>query len=81
MEGLKFNIILQHPVAHHFRVNVLCANLSQNFKTLYYGSAVGIATGYWLDDLEVGIRVPIGSRIFTKSSISFLGLTSLLSIG
>jgi hypothetical protein len=29
-------------------------------------SAVGIATGYGLDDWEVGVRVPIGSRIFTS---------------
>jgi hypothetical protein len=28
------------------------------------GNAVGIATGYWLNDREVGVRVPVGSRIF-----------------
>jgi hypothetical protein len=28
-------------------------------------SAVCIATGYGLDDREVGVRVPVGSRIFT----------------
>jgi hypothetical protein len=28
--------------------------------------AVGIATGYRLDDLEVGVRVPVGSRIFSS---------------
>jgi hypothetical protein len=27
---------------------------------------VGIATGYWLDDRGVGIRVPVGSRMFTS---------------
>jgi hypothetical protein len=26
---------------------------------------VGIATGYGLDDRGVGVRVPVGSRIFT----------------
>jgi hypothetical protein len=26
--------------------------------------AVGIATGYGLDDRGVGVRVPVGSRIF-----------------
>jgi hypothetical protein len=26
-------------------------------------TVVGIATGYWLDDRGVGVRVPIGSRI------------------
>jgi hypothetical protein len=28
------------------------------------GSVVGIATGYWLDDREVGVLVLEGSRIF-----------------
>jgi hypothetical protein len=28
----------------------------------------GIATGYGLDDREVGVRVPVGSRIFSSSS-------------
>jgi hypothetical protein len=27
------------------------------------GSAVGIATGYWLGDQEIRVRVPVGSRI------------------
>jgi hypothetical protein len=31
-------------------------------------SAVGIATGYWLDYREVGVRVPVGSRIFSPPS-------------
>jgi hypothetical protein len=30
-------------------------------------SAVGIATGYRLGDRDVGVRVPVGSRIFTSS--------------
>jgi hypothetical protein len=30
------------------------------------GSVVGIATAYWLDDREVGVRVPVESRIFTS---------------
>jgi hypothetical protein len=30
-------------------------------------SAVGIATGYGLDDIAVGFRVPVGSRIFFSS--------------
>jgi hypothetical protein len=29
-------------------------------------SAVGIATGYGLDDQEVGVRVPVWSRIFSS---------------
>jgi hypothetical protein len=29
-------------------------------------SSVGIATGYGLDDREVGVRVPVRTRIFTS---------------
>jgi hypothetical protein len=29
-------------------------------------STVGIATGYGMDDRGVGIRVPVGSRIFSS---------------
>jgi hypothetical protein len=29
-------------------------------------SVVGIATGYGLDDQEVGVRVPVGSRVFSS---------------
>jgi hypothetical protein len=29
-------------------------------------SSVGIATGYGLDDREGGVRVPVGSRIFSS---------------
>jgi hypothetical protein len=36
-------------------------------------SAVGIATNYGLDDRGVGIRVPVGSRIFSTSSRPALG--------
>jgi hypothetical protein len=40
-------------------------------------SAVGIAIGYGLDDRGVGIRVPVGSRVFSKSSRPALGPTKL----
>jgi hypothetical protein len=30
-------------------------------------SVVGIATSYGLDDQGVGVRVPVGSRIFSSS--------------
>jgi hypothetical protein len=36
-------------------------------------SAVGIATSYWLDDRGVGVRVPVGSRIFTSPCRSQTG--------
>jgi hypothetical protein len=29
-------------------------------------SAVGIATGYGLDEWEAGVRAPVGSKIFTS---------------
>jgi hypothetical protein len=29
-------------------------------------SSVGIATGYGLDDQGLGVRVPVGARIFTS---------------
>jgi hypothetical protein len=29
-------------------------------------SAVGIATGYMLDKQGVGVRIPVGSKIFTS---------------
>jgi hypothetical protein len=29
-------------------------------------SPVGIATGYWLDDRGVEVRVPVGARIFSS---------------
>jgi hypothetical protein len=30
------------------------------------GSVVGLATGYGLDERGVGVRIPVGSRIFTS---------------
>jgi ABC-type lipoprotein release transport system permease subunit len=41
------------------------------------GSVVGIATGYGMDDRGVGVRVPVGSRIFFTSSRPTLGPTQL----
>jgi hypothetical protein len=41
-----------------------------NYKHILFGSrdsAVGIATGYGLDDRGVGVRVPVVSRIFSSS--------------
>jgi hypothetical protein len=38
-------------------------------------SSVGIATGYGLDDRGVGVRVPVGSGIFSTSSRPALGPT------
>jgi hypothetical protein len=45
------------------------------YRGLSRDSSVGIATGYGLDDREVGVRVLVGSRIFSKSSRPDLGPT------
>jgi hypothetical protein len=42
---------------------------------LSFNNAVGIATGYGLDDRGIGVRVLVGSRIFSKSSRQALGST------
>jgi hypothetical protein len=34
--------------------------------TIYRDSVVGIATGYVLDDQGIGVRVPVGLRIFSS---------------
>jgi hypothetical protein len=51
-------------------INEIC---KWTFEYREPGSAVGIATGYGLDDRGVGVRVPVGSRIFSKSSRPTLG--------
>jgi hypothetical protein len=49
-----------------------CQNLYITFILTVKGgsrdSVVGIATGYGLDDRGVGVRVPVGSRIFSSPS-------------
>jgi hypothetical protein len=47
------------------------------------GIAVDIATGYGLDERGVGIRVPVGSRIFSSPRCPdrVWGPSNLLSIG
>jgi hypothetical protein len=53
---------------NHF-TNIQLKDISYNLIIIIYfvsrDSAVGIATGYGLGDWEVGVRVPVGSRIFT----------------
>jgi hypothetical protein len=46
---------------YHF---LLCDSFSYNFYIL--DSAVCRVTGYGLDDRKVGVRVPVGLRIFTS---------------
>jgi hypothetical protein len=49
----------------------------------YVDSVVGIATGYGLDDWGIGIRVPVGARIFTSPCLRdwLCGPPNLLSNG
>jgi hypothetical protein len=35
---------------------------------LCWGSSVGIAVVYGLDDQEIGVRVPVGSRMFSSTN-------------
>jgi hypothetical protein len=42
------------------------------FKCRSRDSAVGIATGYGLNDRGVGVRVPVGSRIFSSRRTDWL---------
>jgi hypothetical protein len=39
--------------------------MNATFNSKSQDSAVGIATGYGLDDQGVGVEVPMGARIFT----------------
>jgi hypothetical protein len=57
----------------HCVTKIQCRNFRCSITFCYwmycYGSrdsVVGIATSYRLDDLGVGVRVPVGSRIFTS---------------
>jgi hypothetical protein len=56
-----------------------------NFKLKYLmsqESAVGIATGYRLDSQGVGVRVPVGARLFSPCCPDwFWDQPSLLSNG
>jgi hypothetical protein len=40
------------------------------FPCFSLDSSVGIATGYWLGDRRVRVRVSVGSRIFSSSTSS-----------
>jgi hypothetical protein len=57
--------------------------VSLHFFSRSWDSAVGIVTGYGLEDGGVGVRVPVGSRIFSSPHRSdrLLGRSSLLSSG
>jgi hypothetical protein len=50
-------------------------NIRYPLRLMSRDSIVGIATGYGLDDREVGVRVQVGLRIFSTSSRPALGPT------
>jgi hypothetical protein len=52
---------------HHLQFKVIRAFVMLlQFSRKGGDSAVGISTGYGLDDQEVRVRVPVGTRIFTS---------------
>jgi hypothetical protein len=56
--------------------NSLCMNQKIEIRHLEVSdSSVGIATSYGLDDRGAGVRVLVGSRIFSTSSTPALGST------
>jgi hypothetical protein len=54
---------------------MICYLVSCNFAAVHVSrdSIVGIGTGHGLDDRGIGVRVPVGSRIFSTSSRPALG--------
>jgi hypothetical protein len=62
-------------MAEHSAENNLDSNGPTHEVVVSLDSVVGIATGCGLDDQEVGVQVPVGSRIFSSPSRSALGST------
>jgi hypothetical protein len=48
------------------RTTILIHKVQRSNGRQLFVYAVDIATGYWLDNREVGVRVLVGSRIFTS---------------
>jgi hypothetical protein len=66
LSGVKVNAISQSIyIDVRFQVFILLF-VSYIIYIWSRNSVVGIATGYGLDDREVGVRVPVGSRIFSS---------------
>jgi hypothetical protein len=63
----KSHVYAQHKI-HAQEINFFCKRIKvySNFGRSR-DIVVGIATGYGLDDRGVGVRVPVGSRIFSSS--------------
>jgi hypothetical protein len=64
---------------------IICSNPSEATTREFASTdgVVGIPTGYGLDDGGVGVRVPVGSKIFSspRRPDRLWGLPSLLSNG
>jgi hypothetical protein len=54
------------PRTNRYSRRIASHNFNSFNKPENRDSSVGIATGYWLDDWGVGVRVPVESRIFTS---------------
>jgi hypothetical protein len=60
------------PKNIHFHIRVNFRSYTKNFFGT--GIAYSIVTGYGVDDRGIGVRVPVGSRIFPMSSRLGLGV-------
>jgi hypothetical protein len=69
----------RHDISHES--NTVAIFFSDSTKHGSRDSAVGIATGYGLDDRGIEVEVPVGSRIFssTRRPDRFWGPSNLLS--
>jgi ribosomal protein L18E len=62
----KFLYIRLNEFVESATSNSAEVNISRYSSKKSRDSAVGIATGYGLDDQRVGVRVPMGASIFTS---------------
>jgi hypothetical protein len=62
--GIKLSLLVHADGDHGFILNMYNHVISDRSRD----SVVGIVTGYRLDDQGVGVRVPVGSRIFSSPS-------------
>jgi hypothetical protein len=83
IQAIKLNVTVNCCADGQY---ILWSHDYKNFINTYRGcgdSVVGIATGYGLDDRGIGVRVPVGSRIFSfpQRPDRLWGPPSLLSNG
>jgi hypothetical protein len=77
--------VLYCPLRKHFTAwrYLMCLSISLPVFCGSRGSVVGIATAYGMNDRGVGVRAPVGSRIFSspRRTDRLLGPPKLLSNG